>query len=179
MKIRIGTRDSKLATWQAEWVAAELRTREVDTELVFMKTLGDVKSGPIGEVGGQGVFTKEIQRALLEGDIDLAVHSLKDLPTDSIEGLALAAVPPRERCGDALIASAASSIDELPRHAIIATGSARRRAQLLAYRDDLDVRDLRGNVDTRLRKLRDNQFDAIVLAEAGLHRLGLQLLMVR
>ena len=98
--IRIGTRDSKLATWQAKWVAAELEKQSVAVELVFMKTLGDVKSGPIGSVGAEGVFTKEIQRALLDGSIDLAVHSLKDLPTDTVEGLILAAVPPRERSGD-------------------------------------------------------------------------------
>lgn len=178
MKIRIGTRGSKLARWQAEWVASELSRHGVDTQIIFLKTLGDVKSGPIGNVGTQGVFTKEIQRALLDEQVDLAVHSLKDLPTEPTAGLCLAAVPPRENCGDALIAKHAASLDELPEGAAVATGSARRRAQLLAYRHDLSVRDLRGNVDTRLQKLQDGdeqgQIDAIILAEAGLRRLGLQ-----
>ena len=177
MKIRIGTRGSKLARWQAEWVAARLSEHGVDTELIFLKTLGDVKSGPIGNAGTQGVFTKEIQRALLDHAVDLAVHSLKDLPTDPTEGLCLAAVPPREACGDALVAKQVSSLDELPTGAIVATGSARRRAQLLAWRDDLVIPDIRGNVDTRLQKLHEGdngqQLDAIILAEAGLRRLGL------
>lgn len=174
MKIRIGTRGSKLARWQAEWVANELAQLQVETEIVFLKTLGDVKAGPIGNVGTQGVFTKEIQRALLDNDVDLAVHSLKDLPTDHTDGLALACVPPRELCGDALIAGEITSLDDLPQNAVVATGSARRRAQLLAYRPDLDVQDLRGNVDTRLQKLKDDDnLHAIILAEAGLRRLGL------
>lgn len=173
MKIRIGTRGSKLARWQAEWVASELAKHNVETELIFLKTLGDVKSGPIGNVGTQGVFTKEIQRALLDQQVDLAVHSLKDLPTEETDGLHLAAVPPREKCGDVLIASRVNSIEELPEGASVATGSFRRRAQLLAYRRDLDVRELRGNVDTRLQKLGDENLDAIVLAESGLLRLGL------
>lgn len=178
MKIRIGTRGSKLARWQAEWVSAELQKHDIETELIFLKTLGDVKAGPIGNVGTQGVFTKEIQRALLDEQVDLAVHSLKDLPTEPTEGLAIAAVPTREKCGDALVAGETASIDDLPKNAVVATGSARRRAQLLAYRPDLHVRDLRGNVDTRLQKLKDGDeegnIDAIILAEAGLRRLGLE-----
>lgn len=176
MKIRIGTRGSKLATWQANWVASELGKLGVETEIIFLKTLGDVKSGPIGNVGSQGVFTKEIQRALLDKQVDLAVHSLKDLPTDETEGLALACVPPREQCGDALIAGdSVKSVDDLPEGAVIATGSTRRQAQLRAYRDDFEVRDLRGNVDTRLQKLQDDaELHAIILAEAGLRRLGLE-----
>ena len=174
MAIRIGTRGSKLALWQANWVAAELKKHKVDTDIVILKTLGDVKSGPIGQVGAQGVFTKEIQTALLEKHVDLAVHSLKDLPTDETEGLSLAVVPEREGCGDALIARTASDIDSLPKNATVATGSARRRAQLLHYRRDLQVVDLRGNVDTRLRKLHETGLDAIILAEAGLRRLGLE-----
>ena len=110
---------------------------------------------------------------MLDNQVDLAVHSLKDLPTDHTEGLSLAAVPPRERCGDALIAKHVDSVDALPEGATVATGSARRRSQLLAYRSDLNVCDLRGNVDTRLQKLEEGELDAIVLAEAGLHRLGL------
>lgn len=174
MKIRIGTRASKLARWQAEWVSAELAKLDVETEIIFLKTLGDVKSGPIGNVGTQGVFTKEIQRALLDEQVDLAVHSLKDLPTEDIEGLALAAVPPREQCGDALVSNSATSLDELPKNAVIATGSARRKALLLAHRADYDVQDLRGNVDTRLQKLDEGDLHAIILAEAGLRRLGLE-----
>lgn len=174
-QIRIGTRGSKLARWQAEWVASELAKHHVETELVFLKTLGDVKSGPIGNVGTQGVFTKEIQRALLDNQVDLAVHSLKDLPTDETDGLHLSTVPPRESCGDVLIANDVNTLDELPTGAVVGTGSARRRAQLLAHRPDLEVHDLRGNVDTRLRKLReDNSINAIILAEAGLRRLGLE-----
>ena len=174
MRIRIGTRGSKLAIWQAEWVASQLSQAGVETDLVQIQTLGDVKTGPIGTVGGQGVFTKEIQRALLENRVDLAVHSLKDLPTDSVDGLRLAAVPRREHAGDALVANRVGALDELPQGAIVATGSARRRAQLLAYRQDLTVHTLRGNVDTRLRKLREDSLDAIILAEAGLRRLGLE-----
>lgn len=173
MTIRIGTRGSKLARWQAEWVAAELAKHGNETEIVYLKTLGDVKSGPIGSVGSEGVFTREIQRALLEDKVDLAVHSLKDLPTDNVDGLSLAAIPQREQCGDALIANEFQTVDDLPQGAILGTGSARRKAQLLAFRPDLQVQDLRGNVDTRLQKLRDGEFHAIVLAEAGLRRLGL------
>lgn len=174
MTIRIGTRGSKLARWQAEWVASELSQHGISTEIIHLKTLGDVKSGPIGDVGSQGVFTKEIQRALLENQVDLAVHSLKDLPTDHTEGLSLAAIPPREQCGDALVTKNFTSVDGLPDGAVVATGSARRRAQLLAHRRDLQVCELRGNVDTRLQKLQNGEFDAIILAEAGLRRLGLE-----
>lgn len=173
-KIRIGTRGSQLARWQAAWVASQLAQHEIETELVLLQTQGDEKSGPIGNIGSQGVFTKEIQRALLEDRVDLAVHSLKDLPTDTPDGLVLAAVPKRAACGDALISSKVKSLDQLPNGAVVATGSARRRAQLLAFRSDLDVQDLRGNVDTRLQKLEaDESISAIVLAEAGLRRLGL------
>jgi hydroxymethylbilane synthase len=171
--IRIGTRSSKLALWQAEWVAGQLRAAGFESQLVLLRTLGDVTSGPIETVGGQGVFTKEIQRAVLDHQADVAVHSLKDLPTEAVSGLCLAAVPPREANQDVLLARAAASLDELPQQARVGTGSARRKAQLLAYRPDLHVADLRGNVETRLRKLDDGEYDAIVLAEAGLRRLGL------
>lgn len=174
MKIRIGTRGSKLARWQAEWVAGELEKRDVETELVYLKTLGDVKAGPIENVGAQGVFTKEIQRALIDDRVDLAVHSLKDLPTDHVEGLSLSAVPVREACGDVLVSITASALEELPKGAVIGTGSARRKAQLLAFRRDFEIRDLRGNVDTRIGKLHEGELHAIILAEAGLRRLGLE-----
>ncbi len=132
------------------------------------------QQGPIGQIsGGDGVFTKELERALAAGEIDLAVHSLKDLPTAMPPELVLAAVPRRGPTGDVLIASRASSFDELPQGAIVGTGSLRRRAQLWHARPDLRMGDIRGNVDTRLRKVDSGEFDAIVLAEAGLERLGL------
>lgn len=173
MAIRIGTRGSKLARWQAQWVSRELTKHGHETEIIYLKTLGDVKSGPIGAVGAEGVFTREIQVALLNEQVDLAVHSLKDLPTEQVEGLSLSSIPKRERCGDALVAADVATVAELPEGAKIGTGSARRRAQLLAYRNDLDVVEIRGNVDTRLKKLHEEGFDAIILAEAGLRRLGL------
>jgi hydroxymethylbilane synthase len=170
-KLRIGTRRSALAIWQAEWVASKLAG--VDVELVYITTQGDAQSGPLAKIGGSGVFTKEIERALLERQIDLAIHSLKDLPTEIVAGLAIAAVPPRESVHDVLIARGSSSIDTLPPSATVGTGSMRRRAQLLAVRPDVNITDIRGNIDTRLRKLDDGLYDAIILAEAGLKRLGL------
>ncbi len=185
VRLRLGTRSSPLARWQADWVAARLQELNIEVEVVLITTGGDVKSGPIGSIGGQGVFTKEIQRALLVGEVDLAVHSLKDLPTEPIDGLTLAAIPQRESPGDVLVLPASSStsrIDDssgsnafrqLPQGACVGTGSMRRRAQLLHARSDLHVLDIRGNVDTRLRKLDEGDYDAVVLAEAGLRRLGL------
>jgi hydroxymethylbilane synthase len=170
--LRIGTRASPLARWQAEWVAAQLTQRGVSVELVPITTQGDVKTGPLGQIGGTGLFTKELERALLDGQIDLAVHSLKDLPTAPVEGLLIAAVPPRESTDDVLVSSKADSIERLPRSARIGTGSLRRQAQLLHARPDLQVADIRGNVETRIKKLDEGQFDAIILAEAGLKRLG-------
>jgi hydroxymethylbilane synthase len=172
-KLRLGTRASPLARWQAEWVAARLTELGLALELVPITTQGDVKTQPLGQIGGQGLFTKELQRALLDGQIDLAVHSLKDLPTAPVPELALAAVPPRESTADVLVSARASRIEDLPRGARIGTGSLRRKAQLLHVRPDLVVEEIRGNVDTRLRKLDEGQYDAIVLAEAGLRRLGL------
>jgi hydroxymethylbilane synthase len=154
-------------------VAGELRTLGVEIELVLISTQGDVKTGPLGQIGGQGLFTKEIQRALLDRQIDLAVHSLKDLPTADVEGLSLAAVPERESIADVLVGNSARSLAELPQDARVGTGSLRRRAQLLHQRPDLQMLEIRGNVDTRLRKLDAGDYDALVLAQAGLHRLGL------
>ncbi|MGL4513979.1 MAG: hydroxymethylbilane synthase [Lacipirellulaceae bacterium] len=172
--LRLGTRASPLARWQADWVAAALRAEGQAVETVEVKTQGDVQQvGPIAAIGAQGVFTKELQRRLLDGDIDLAVHSLKDLPTAAVPGLVLAATPPRAALGDALVSRVADSLDALPHGARVGTGSSRRRAQLLNRRPDLMVGDLRGNVDTRLRKLDDGEHDAILLAQAGLVRLGL------
>ena len=173
LRLRLGTRSSPLARWQAEWVAARLMELGVTVELVPIATQGDVKSGPLGQIGGMGLFTKELQRALLDQQIDLAVHSLKDLPTEPVAGLALAAVPERESTADVLLSTKAGSLDSLPGGARVGTGSLRRKAQLLHVRPDLVIEDIRGNVETRVRKLDEGQFDAIVLAEAGLKRLGL------
>lgn len=170
--IRLGTRKSPLARWQAEWVAQQLQQLGHEVEMVWITTQGDVTTQPLGTVGGQGLFTKEIQRALLDSQIDLAVHSLKDLPTQPIEGLKLGAVPTREVVGDCLIAPQGTTLESLPPQAKIGTGSLRRAAQLRAWRSDLEILDIRGNVETRIKKHDDGQYDAIVLAEAGLHRLG-------
>jgi hydroxymethylbilane synthase len=173
--LRIGTRNSPLARWQAEWVAAQLGKFGVAVELVPISTRGDRQQvGPIAAIGGgEGVFTKELQRSLLAGEIDLAVHSLKDLPTASVDGLALLAVPERGPIGDVVICREAASFTTLPVGATIGTGSLRRRTHLWHVRPDLKMVDIRGNVDTRLRKLREGEYDALVLAEAGLHRLEL------
>ena len=173
MLIRLGTRQSALALWQAEHITSRLQSFGVDVELVKITTAGDVSTTPLNQSGGQGVFTKEIQRALLDNRCDLAVHSLKDLPTEIVPGLMLTAVPPREDPADCLISKANLQLDKLARGARIGTGSPRRKAQLLHARPDLDVQDIRGNVDTRLRKLDEGQFDAILLAYAGLTRLQL------
>lgn len=170
----LGTRNSALARWQANWVAARLTEAGCDVELVPIATQGDVvQQGPIGAIGTSGVFTKELQKALIEKRIDLAVHSLKDLPTDKVEGLALTSVPERASPFDTLVSREGRRFAELPPGAVIGTGSLRRRAQLLHRRPDLQMLDVRGNVDTRLRKLREGQYDALVLAEAGLTRLDL------
>ena len=172
MLIRLGTRQSPLALWQAEYVKSELTNLGHQVELVKITTSGDVSITPLGQSGGQGVFTKEIQRALLENRCDLAVHSLKDLPTEVIPELRLSAVPPREDASDCLI-SDGQVLANLPAGTIVGTGSPRRKAQLLHLRPDLIISDIRGNVDTRLRKLDEGQYGAILLAYAGLHRLGL------
>ena len=173
-RLRLGTRSSALARWQAEWVRDQLEKLGVSVELVPITTSGDVRQGPLGTIGGQGLFTKEIQRALLDERIDLAVHSLKDLPTDEIPGLSLTAVPERAPVGDALICPHHGSLDELPEGTVVGTGSLRRRSQLLHVRSDLQIKDIRGNVETRLRKVEQGDYDATILAEAGLRRLGLE-----
>lgn len=171
--LRIGTRSSPLALWQATWVAEELRRSGQNVEIVHVSTTGDVTSGPLGEIGGQGLFTKEIQAALFEKRVDIAVHSLKDLPTEPTPHLALVAVPVREACGDVLVSRGGYHVETLPQGAIIGTGSIRRRAQLLHVRPDLEIRDIRGNVETRLQKMDSGEYHAVVLAEAGLRRLEL------
>lgn len=172
MRIRIGTRQSPLALWQANHVTSLLTAAGHEVELVKIATTGDVTTTPLGSSGGVGVFTKEIQRALLDDRCDLAVHSLKDLPTQPVEGLQLTAVPEREEIADCLISRKYQSLLELPAGAKVGTGSPRRQAQLLRLRPDLVVTDIRGNVQSRLDKLDAEQYDAILLAYAGLHRLG-------
>src|SRR5436190_797004 len=174
--LRIGTRGSPLALWQAHHVADLLRAVSPDRpiELVEIQTIGDqVRDVPLVQLGGEGAFTKAIQQALLDRRVDVAVHSLKDLPTFVVEGLLLAAVPPRGPTGDALVSKKHRSLAELPLAAIVATSSLRRKAQLLHRRPDLKLIDIRGNVETRLRKLVEQNLDATILAQAGLVRLGL------
>ena len=171
----IGSRGSKLALWQAE--QARDRLAGFDVRIEVIKTTGDVKSDPLSVIGGKGVFTKELEDALLDGRIDIAVHSLKDLPTILPEGLSITAICEREDPRDALVlrsGSDAFELENLPRGAIVGTSSQRRLAQLRCWRDDLVIKDLRGNVDTRIRKLDEGQYDAVILASAGLVRLGLQ-----
>jgi hydroxymethylbilane synthase len=174
--VRIGTRGSALALWQANYVADRLRPLAAPrpVELVEIQTVGDqVRDRPLSQVGGIGVFTKEIQQALLAGTVDVAVHSLKDLPTIPVDGLVLAAVPARGPVGDVFVSRRHRSFDELPPGACVATSSLRRRAQALYRRPDLRLVDIRGNVETRLRKLAEQDLDGLILAEAGLERLGL------
>lgn len=173
MHIRLGTRQSPLAMWQAGHITALLQNAGHDVEIVKIVTTGDVSALPLGSGGGVGLFTKEIQKALLDQRCDLAVHSLKDMPTEPVPGLHLAAVPERERASDCFLSKAYANLSDLPSEATIGTGSPRRRAQLLRMRPDLRVVEIRGNVDTRLKKLESGEYDAIVLAFAGLHRLGL------
>lgn len=172
-RIRIGTRGSALALWQSRYIAEQLQALDWKVELIEIATQGDRnQSGPLSAIGGQGLFTKEIQHALLRRDVDLAVHSLKDLPTEPTPGLRLAATPQRAPDGDALVSNKYPSFKELPPGAMIGTGSRRRQSQLWHARPDLKLVDVRGNVDTRLRKLDEGQYDALILAEAGLRRLG-------
>jgi len=173
MILRIGTRQSPLARWQANHVASLLEARGVEVEMVPIVTTGDVSTGPLGTAGGVGLFTKEIQRALIDGRCDLAVHSLKDLPTEHVDGLWLTAVPDREDPRDCFIGRTGNKLSDMPLGAIIGTGSLRRAAQVRNQRADVQVADIRGNVDSRIKKLDDGQYDGILLASAGLRRLGL------
>jgi hydroxymethylbilane synthase len=174
--IRIGSRGSQLALWQAGWVQTQINQNHPDytTQLVIIKTTGDkITDVPLAKVGGKGLFVKEIEEALLDGRIDIAVHSMKDMPSEIPPGLCICAVPQRENPLDALVSDRYASIDALPQGARLGTGSLRRAAQLLHYRPDLNIAPLRGNLDTRLKKLADTDLDAIVLASAGLKRLGM------
>lgn len=172
--LRIGTRGSPLALWQANFVKGLLEQARHAVELVIIQTAGDqVRDVPLAQIGGEGVFTKAIQDALLANHVDIAVHSLKDLPTIPVEGLVLAAVPSRGPTGDAFLSKKASRFADLPPGSTLATSSLRRRAMVLHRRPDLKLVDIRGNVETRLRKMTNGEVDALVLAEAGLKRLGL------
>lgn len=175
MKLRIGTRGSKLALWQAVHVRERLmRECAVEAELVIIKTAGDqFASAAIPDVGGKGIFIKEIEDALLEGRVDLAVHSLKDVPTETPRGLVFPAITRREDARDVLISRSGKKLLELPEGACVGTSSLRRQSQLRYRRGDLRIVELRGNVDTRLRKLDAGELDAIILAKAGIDRLGL------
>ena len=173
--LRIATRKSALALWQANHVQSLLREAHdgIETELVKIVTEGDrVLDRPLSEIGGKGLFLKELEYAMLNGDADLAVHSMKDVPAVMAEGLVLDAVLPRANPFDALVSRDNRLLSELPAGSRIGTSSLRRKSLLLALRPDLNVADLRGNVDTRLRKLDEGQYDAIILACAGLQRLG-------
>lgn len=176
----IGSRGSKLALWQSEQAKARLALINpgIEVRIDIIKTTGDVKPDPLSIIGGKGVFTKELEDALLDGRIDLAVHSLKDLPTILPDGLIIGAICEREDPRDALVLNKAfndddASIRTLPLRAVVGTSSQRRLAQLKALRQDIVIKDLRGNVDTRLRKLDEGHYDALILASAGLRRLGL------
>ncbi len=174
--LTIATRGSRLALWQAEHIKSCLQAiaPELEIRLNVIKTKGDIiLDVPLAKVGGKGLFVKEIEEALLNGEADLAVHSMKDVPMELPQGLLLGCVPPRENPTDCLLSCQYGSVAALPQNACVGTSSLRRQAQLLAQRPDLRIESLRGNVDTRLRKLREGVYDAIVLASAGLNRLEL------
>lgn len=174
-RLVIGSRGSQLALTQTRQVAAALcqAVPGLETHIEIIHTQGDkILDAPLSKVGGKGLFTKELEVALLEERIDLAIHSLKDLPTELPPGLMVGSVPKREDPHDVLVSNHYATIDKLPPHATVGTSSLRRRAQLLAYRDDLVVVDVRGNVDTRIRKVSDGDLDAVILARAGIVRIG-------
>jgi hydroxymethylbilane synthase len=175
MRLSVGTRGSRLALAQTRYVISLLRNKFPDLEfdVEIIRTRGDkIKDAPLAKIGGKGLFVKEIDDAVSRGRVDFAVHSMKDVPTELQRGLAIAAVPEREDPCDVLISRSGRVLDELPERSVIGTSSLRRRAEVLHFRGDIVVRDLRGNVDTRLRKLRRGDYDAIVMAKAGLKRLG-------
>jgi len=172
--LRLGTRKSKLALWQANFVKEKLEALGCKVELVPITTTGDkILDAPLAKIGGKGLFVKEIENALLAGEIDLAVHSLKDVPMIIPEGLTLSAITEREEPYDVLISRNGNKLEELPSGAVVGTSSLRRQVQIKRRRRDLKVEILRGNVDTRLRKLKEGLYDAIVLAYAGVKRMGL------
>ncbi|MEK6715031.1 MAG: hydroxymethylbilane synthase, partial [Candidatus Omnitrophota bacterium] len=181
-KVLIGSRGSKLALIQSGLVKDILKRAYPDLkiEIKVIKTTGDkILDAPLAKIGGKGLFTKEIEEALLRNEIDLAVHSMKDLPTDMPQGLTIGAITKREDACDVLVSYESFTIKTLPKKAKAGTSSLRRRAQLLSIRPDLDTLDLRGNLDTRLKKLENGRYDAIILAYAGIKRLGLKLSMTK
>ena len=174
--LKIGTRGSALALWQAEWVKAQIQSKQPqrEIELVIIKTKGDkIQDVPLAKVGGKGLFVKELEEALLVAEIDLAVHSMKDVPSVMPEGLVLKVILQREDPRDVLLSCRFASLAELPQGAVVGSSSLRRQSQLLNLRPDLKVNSLRGNVNTRIGKLESGQFDAILLAAAGVKRLGI------
>ena len=174
-KIRIGTRASRLALWQAEFVASELKKifPELEIEIVKVHTTGDkILDAPLAKIGGKGLFTKELELQMAAGAIDLAVHSLKDVPTELPAGFKISAITKRMQPFDAFVSNKFSTFDALPKNSVVGTSSLRRAAQILSLRPDLQIKNLRGNVETRLKKLDADDFDAIILAAAGLERLG-------
>lgn len=176
-KLVIATRGSKLALWQANHIKDLIEARwsgRVRVELLIVKTQGDkILDVPLAKVGGKGLFVKEIEEAMLEGRADLAVHSMKDVPAELPQGLELQIVPEREELSDLFLSVRWDGVEDLPQGAKVGTSSLRRQAQLLAMRPDLEIASLRGNVDTRLRKLMQGEFEAIIMASAGMRRLGL------
>ncbi len=176
-KLVIATRGSQLALWQSEHIKELLESshKGLEVELKVMKTKGDkILDTPLAKIGGKGLFTKELEDAMLSGEAHIAVHSLKDVPTVFPDGLVLGAITKRENPKDALLSQKYEDIDSLPEGAVVGTTSLRRRMQILSYRPDLKIKNLRGNVNTRLRKLKDGEFDAIILATAGIKRLGFE-----
>lgn len=176
MKIRIGTRKSQLALWQANHIAKKLREiHNIDVELVKITTQGDkILDVALAKIGGKGLFVKEIEDALLKREVDIAVHSLKDVPTVLPEGLELIAITEREDPRDAFLSIKYNNLKEMPEGSILGTSSLRRKSQVIKLKQNLEIKDLRGNVDTRIRKLEEGLYDGIILAYAGLKRLGLE-----
>ncbi len=176
-KLVIATRGSKLALWQSEHIKTLLEKafEDLKVELKVMKTKGDkILDTPLAKIGGKGLFTKELEDAMLKREAHIAVHSLKDVPTIFPDGLILGAITKREDPKDAILSQKYEDIDALPKEAVVGTTSLRRRMQILAYRPDLKIKNLRGNVDTRIQKLKDGEYDAIILASAGIKRLGFE-----
>ncbi len=175
MKLTIATRGSKLALWQAEWVKKKLEDLGHKVDLKIVTTTGDkILDKPLAQIGGKGLFIKEVEEALLNGEAQVAVHSLKDFPTQYEEKhFTLAAIPQRETVEDLFLSEKYETLADLPHNAVVGTSSIRRAMQLKAFRDDLVITDLRGNVDTRINKLKKGQYDAIILARAGIKRLNL------
>lgn len=175
-EVIIGTRGSQLALWQAEFIKSEIEREHKDVccKLNIIKTKGDkILDVPLAKIGGKGLFVKEIEAALLDGSADIAVHSMKDVPMELPSGLTLFSTPKAEVSEDAFVSFKYNSISELPKNAVVGTSSLRRKLQLLEYRADLEIKDLRGNLQTRLKKLEDGEYDGIILAKAGLLRLKL------